>query len=126
MGQFNVTEERPCEGCGNTRPWARHQKKEQFTGRRYEECNRCFDSSIPASPDVYFRQPYWDENLCDYDDPSYDPQRGTFIRSKAHKAYVLKKLGLREDGDKKGGSRAFDPLYSRHAHESLQRRLNHG
>jgi hypothetical protein len=113
--------DKPCETCGNENPWARHSKKERVTGKYYEECNRCFDSSIPSNPDVYFRQPYWDENLWDRDDPSFDPQRGTFIRSKAHKAYVLKKCGLREDGDRNAGGRAFDPLYSRHAHAALRR-----
>ena len=114
-----------CEGCkqDNEKVWAVHPKKEKLSGRVYEECNLCFDGSIPTNPDVYFRQPYWDENISDYDDPSYDPRRGTYIRSKAHKAYVLKKLGLREDGDKRHGARAFDPMYSRVAHESLNRRL---
>lgn len=111
-----------CDGCGNEEAWAVHRKKEAITGRVYEECNRCFDPSIPGNPDVYFRQPYWDENLCDYDDPGYDPQRGTFIRSKAHKAYVLKKCGLREDGDRRGGARKFDPMYSRIAHKNFRER----
>ncbi len=113
-----------CEGCrqDSDRIWAVHPKKEKLTGRVYEECNLCFDSSIPANPDVYFRQPYWDENLADYDDPGYSPQRGTFITSKAHKAYVLKKCGLQEDGDARHGSRAFDPLYHKHAMASLERR----
>ena len=110
-----------CEGCGNEEAWAVHPKKERLTGRVFEECNRCFDPSISGNPDVYFRQPYWDENLCDYDDPSYDPRRGTYIRSRAHKAYVLKKCGLREDGDARGGARKFDPLYSRIAHENFRK-----
>lgn len=110
-----------CEGCGNEDAWMVQPKKEKLTGRVYEECNRCFDASIAQNPDVYFREPYWDENLCDYDDPGYDPKRGTFIRSKAHKAYVLKKCGLFEDGDKKGGARAFDPLYHKHAIDALRR-----
>lgn len=113
-----------CDGCGNEDAWAVHPKKESFTGKIYEECNRCFDPSIPQVPDVYFREPYWDPNLCDYDDPSYDKDRGTFVRSRDHKAYLLKKLNLREDGDRKGGSRAFDPSYHRRAMKSLlERRL---
>lgn len=111
-----------CDGCGNDKAWVIHKKKEKFTGIIYEECNRCFDSEISSTPDVYFRTPYWDENLSDFDDPSYDPARGTFIRSKQHKAYVLKKCNLQEDGDKKHGWRAFDPMYSKHAQNSLTRR----
>lgn len=111
-----------CSGCKNDNAWAVHPKKEVLTGRVYEECNLCFDSSIPSHPDVYFKEPYWDENLSDFDDPAYDPKRGTFIRSKAHKAYVMKKCGLREDGDRKHGWRAFDPSYSKRAMESLNNR----
>ena len=103
-------DERPCESCGNTNPWARHSKRERLSGRYYEECNRCFDPSIPSNPDVYFRQPYWDEHLCDYDDPSYDVSRGTFITSRAHKAYVMKKLGVQESGDRRHGSLNFDTV----------------
>lgn len=122
MAVRDEAEERPCEGCNNPKPWARHSKKEALTGKYYEECNRCFDPSIPSNPDVYFRQPYWDENLCDFDDPSYDLQKGTFIRSKAHKAYILKKLGLSEAGDARKGSRNFDPISHKYAQASLKRR----
>jgi hypothetical protein len=110
-----------CTGCGNSDAWTIHKKKETYTGKVFEECNRCFDSSISGTPDVYFREPYWDENLSDFDDPGYDPRRGTFITSKSHKAYVLKKCGLREDGDTIHGSRKFDPGYSREAHKNFRR-----
>lgn len=113
-----------CSGCGNANAWVIHPKKEKLSGRVFEECNVCFDTSISHTPDVYFRVPYWDENLNDYDDPGYDPKRGTFIRSKQHKAYVLKKCGLREDGDARHGARAFDPAYSRAAHENFRRQQN--
>ena len=99
-----------------------HPKKEALTGRVYEECNRCFDKSIPANPDVYFRGPYWDENIHDLDDPSHDRVKGTFITSKAHKAYAMKKCCLVEAGDRRGGSNNFDPIAARHAAKSLTRR----
>lgn len=115
---------KPCEGCGNPNPWARHPKKEALTGKVYEECNRCFDPSISSRPDVYFRGPYWDPHLYDFDSPGFDPKRGTFVTSKSHKAYLLKKLGLREKGDPVHGSTGFDPISHRHAMNSL-RRNNH-
>jgi len=115
-----------CAGCNNENAWVVHPKKEKLTGKVYEECNRCFDASLSSHPDVYFREPYWDENLNDYDDPSYDPQRGTFIRSKQHKAFVLKKCGLREDGDRKAGARAFNSFYSQLAHKNFKEAQNHG
>ena len=110
---------KPCEGCGNPDPWARHPKKEAFTGLVYEECNRCFDSSISRNPDVYFKEPYWDENLYDYDDPGFDPRRGVFVTSRAHKAYLLKKLSLHEGGDRRHGANHFDPISHKHAVKSL-------
>ena len=119
---MNHGEVKPCEGCGNPNPWARHPKREAYTGRWFEECNRCFDPSIPQNPDVYFRQPYWDENLHDLDSPGYDPRRGTWITSKAHKAYVMRKLGLKESGDWHHGKRNFDPIAHKHAMASLERR----
>lgn len=113
---------RPCESCGNLDPWARHPKKEALTGRVYEECNQCFDSSVASNPDVYCPVGgYWDTHLYDFDDPTYDPQKGLFIRSKQHKAYVLKKMGSREAGDRVAGKRSFDPISFKHAEASLRR-----
>ncbi len=94
-----------CNGCGNSEAWAVHNKKENLSGKIYQECNKCFDQSIPENPDVYFRKPYWDEQLLDYDDPTMDPTRGTFIRSKQHKAWLMKKLGVREAAYKTHGFR---------------------
>ena len=112
-----------CEGCQNENAWIVHPKTEKLTGRRYEECNRCFDSSIPSNPDVYFREPYWDENIHDQDDPFHDWKKGTFITSKAHKAYVMKKCCLKESGDRHHGTNNFDPIAARHARESLNRQM---
>src|SRR5258706_12434652 len=92
-----------CKGCGNPEPWSVTNKKESISGRIYQECNRCFDPTISRNPDVYFKVPYWDENLMDWDEPSCNNNTGTFIRSKQHKAYVMKKLGVREAPDKKHG-----------------------
>lgn len=115
---------RPCEGCGNPDPWARHPKKEALTGQVYEECNRCFDSSVSSAPDVYCPAAgYWDPMLFDFDDPTYDPRKGLFVRSKAHKAYVLKKMGVREAGDTVSGRRNFDPISHKHAMASIGGRL---
>lgn len=112
---------RPCEGCGNPDPWARHPKKEAMTGKVFEECNRCFDPSIPSNPDVYFREPYFDPHLVDFDDPGFVPGKGTWVTCKSHKAFLMKKLGVRENGDFHHGSRNFDPISHRHAEESLKR-----
>ncbi len=99
-----------CRGCGNNEAWSVTTKKEAVTGNIYYECNKCFDPSIPNNPDVYFKGPYWDEHLLDWDDPSCNNTKGTFIRSRQHKAYVLKKLGMREAGDRRRGYRNEDVL----------------
>ena len=111
-----------CNGCQNPDAWIVHPKTEKLTGRRFEECNRCFDSSIPSHPDVYFRQPYWDETIHDQDDPSHDWKKGTFITSRAHKAYAMKKCCLQEAGDRRHGTNNFDPIAARFARESLEKR----
>lgn len=90
------------------------------------ECNNCFDASIPDFPDVYFREPYWDDNLHDQDDPSYRPDKGVWVTSKAHKAFLFKKLGVREAGDRVHGSTGYDPVYARVARENFERSLRHG
>lgn len=87
------------------------------------ECNRCFDASISDNPDVYFRAPYWDDNLHDLDDPSYDPKKGVYVTSRAHKAYLFKKLGVREAGDRVHGTTGYDPLYAKHARANFERSL---
>lgn len=115
-----------CLGCGNERPWMKRFVKEKLTGKKYMECNRCFDASVSECPDIYFRGPYWDDNLHDQDDPSYDPERGTYVTSRAHKAYLFKKLGVREAGDRVHGATSYDPVYSRYAHENLRKGVKYG
>jgi hypothetical protein len=115
-----------CLGCGAQNPWMTRMKKEKLSGRKFMECNRCFDASIPENPDVYFRQPYWDDNLHDQDDVSYDPEKGVYVTSKLHKAYLFKKLGVREAGDRVHGTTGYDPTYARIARENLQKGVTYG
>lgn len=110
-----------CLGCGNGDPLYKRHIKEKFTGKYFDECERCCDSSVASNPDVYFKAPYWDANIHMPGDPGYDPDRGTFVTSKVHKAYLLKKMGCREAGDRHHGSNGFDPITARHAEESLRR-----
>lgn len=112
-----------CLGCGHQNPWSVKWKKEKLSGRKFMECNNCFDASIPDHPDVYFKEPYWDDNLHDLDDVSYDPERGTFVTSRKHKAYLFKKLGVREAGDRIRGATSYDPTYARIARENFNKSL---
>jgi hypothetical protein len=113
-----------CLGCGNQNAWMIRWVKEKFTGNKFMECNQCFDASISECPDVYFRQPYWDDNLHDQDDPNYDPEKGVFVTSKKHKAYLFKKLRVREAGDRVRGATTYDPVYARVARRNFERSLN--
>ena len=64
-----------------------------------------------SQPDAYFRIPYRDPNLVDVNDPR--TRDGIFIESKRHKAEVMKKLGVREVGDRVGGARKEDKALQR-------------
>lgn len=70
-------------------------------------------------PDVYFKEPYWDENLGNQDEPG-----AKFVSSRAEKAYLLKKNNLQEAGDRVHGATSYDPRYSRTAHENFRRNTN--
>ena len=100
-----------CLGCNYKEAWIVHTHT-TAGGAILQSCNRCMVITVPQNPSVYFKAPYWDYNLHDMDDSNYDPKRGTYITSKQHKAYVLKKLNLQESGDKEHGGRNWDKKLS--------------
>ncbi len=53
--------------------------------------------STPTIPDIYFRRPYLDEQLSVGSAP-------ILVRSRGHKAALMKQLGVREAGDRQRGS----------------------
>lgn len=77
----------------------------------------CVDAGVGrGSPDVYFKESYYDENLSSEEYPG-----SKFITSKREKQYWLNKCNLREAGDKVHGANSFDKISHRHAMESLTR-----
>jgi hypothetical protein len=70
-------------------------------GGRIECCDKCgqLDNS-GCEPDVFFREPYFDEHLGNKVHP-----HGQWVFSKRHKARLLKEQGLVESGDRIHGSR---------------------
>jgi hypothetical protein len=81
----------------------------------------CISDSVGrGSPDVYFKEPYFDPNIASPNHPGHE--NGTFIESRMHKAMLMKKFDIREAGDARHGSRNFDPIAHRHAMESLRRK----
>jgi len=94
-----------CGGCGNKDAY----RYKMRNGVEY--CNACANLGALAQPDAYFRGPYLDTNLVDVNDPK--GRDGTFITSKRHKVEVMKKLGVREVGDRVGGARKEDKALQR-------------
>jgi hypothetical protein len=86
--------------CGNENAYhlqGRWNKKE----KKFEEvCDRCSCLDGYAMPDVYFKEPYFDEHLADAKSP-----HGTWVNSKGHKKEVMKRMGLFEAGDRIHGAR---------------------
>lgn len=96
----------PCQGCGN--PHWFHSKITFGKHGMREECDRCSSVTFSGNPDVYFRESYLDPNLLDPDSKNPQDWKGTHIHSRQQKADLMKKLGVREAGDRVRGARS-DP-----------------
>jgi hypothetical protein len=91
-----------CGACGNEKAYHVQIKFTKKDGK-LESCDRCGASSLPANYDVYLGTKggiQREENLA-------DPETGHPIpyTTKAEKAAIMKRLGLKESGDKVGGAR---------------------
>lgn len=87
-----------CSGCNNQ---SAHRLSYSKHG---ETCDRCGSLGAFKFSDVFFDQKkgeYFDPNITD---PVKAPF-GTLIRSRQHKAEVMRQNGLKEVGDKRHGSR---------------------
>ena len=101
----------PCKSCG-TSDYYYFKLCVNDKGDSYEECSNCSRGPMPSlSPDVYFDAKkgtnQTDPNLC-------DRRSGPIpFSSKREKAAVMKRLGVREAGDKEHGSRNWDKKQSK-------------
>ncbi len=86
-----------CNGCGNK---AAYRVSFSSAG---ESCDRCGAASMNSFrfSDVFFQKPGFEPHLAD---PEKSP-KGTFVRSREHKAMLMRTLGVREVGDKVHGAR---------------------
>ena len=84
-----------CEGCGNANAMRLSYSKHG------ESCNACGDPCKFRFSDVYFKGGYFDEHIA-HDTKS---PFGSEVRSREHKAALMKEYGLRERGDKIHGAR---------------------
>ena len=68
-----------------------------------ESCDKC--GGVGMSPfkfsDVYFKAPGFEPHLAD---PEKSP-KGNFVRSREHKAQLMREIGVKETGDKVHGAR---------------------
>ena len=85
-----------CEGCGNKDA---HEWKFSSSG---QSCNACRPAaSTFRFSDVFFQKPGFEPHLAH---PDHSP-KGNFVRSREHKAALMRELGVRETGDKVRGAR---------------------
>ena len=68
-----------------------------------EACDACSKSTMSAFrfSDVFFQKPGLEPHLAH---PDHSP-KGNFVRSREHKAVLMRELGVREVGDKVHGAR---------------------
>lgn len=101
----------PCLSCGAS-DYFYYRAIFGNKGERYDECSQCSKGSIPSlSPDVFFDK----SKGANQTDPNLvDRYKGKIpFSSKREKAAILKRLKLREAGDKEHGSRVFDKKASK-------------
>ncbi len=101
----------PCATCGST-SYYYWRSKFFADGTNAQYCSDCSTGGVPSlSPDVFF-DPRKGSNQVD---PNlHDRYTGAIpFSSKREKAAIMKRLGLREAGDKEHGSRNFDRSSSR-------------
>lgn len=96
----------PCKNCGSL-SYYYWRVSVNDKGDTYEECSECSKEGAPClSPDVYFDGSkgafQTDPNICEKSGQQIP------FSSKREKAAILRRLGLREAGDKEHGSRNFD------------------
>ena len=85
-----------------------------------DSCDRCSDQ--PAIPLHDCFVPVGGMHFEGLSHPDFPESRGGhFCPDKATKAYYLKKYGLQESGDRRGGTNNYDPIAARHARESLRK-----
>jgi hypothetical protein len=113
-----------CDGCGNEhairlRTYFDNVPGETTNKQMKEVCDKCGTvCNTTACPDVYFKEPYFDEHLGDQKHPY-----GQHIKSKAHKARIMREQNVHEYGDRVRGARAaFDPRTSERNLQAIKSR----
>lgn len=81
--------------CGNTEA---HRLSYSIGGK--ETCDKCGNIGTFRFSDVYFKGPYFDTNLA------HDKKAplGQMVRTREHKAAIMRELGVTERGDRRHGA----------------------
>ena len=90
-----------CDNCGN-----REARRMRFCLNGAFGCDHCLGLGATRMPDVFFKGAYLDPNLIDVNKP--EQKDGVWIESRRQKAEIMERLGVREAGDRKHGSRPYD------------------
>ena len=108
-----------CRACGNESAY-RVRTVLSAELKPLDRCDRCSGEAALPLYDVYV--PVGGMHFEGLSHPDFpESYGGTFCPDKATKAHYLKKYGLTETGDRKGGTNNYDPIAARHARESLNR-----
>lgn len=83
-----------CNGCHNNEAY-----RLSYTPSG-ETCDKCGASSGFKFSDVFFKGEYFDPHIADYK----KSPGGNLIRSREHKAQLMREIGITECGDKRHGS----------------------
>lgn len=95
-----------CDSCGNDAAY-------RLSFSEYGVCcDRCGRLGNASQPDVFFNGPYRDPHLIDPCNRD-EIKNGRLITSKREKAEIMKKLGVHEVGDRRGGMRLEDKFMQR-------------
>lgn len=84
-----------CNSCGNKEAY---RVSYSASG---ESCDGCGNLGMMKFSDVYFNKEYFDPHIAHDTKAPY----GTHIKSRQHKADVMREYGLTEKGDKVHGAR---------------------
>lgn len=107
-----------CRGCGNEQAYNVHTTYDD--GHIEDVCDQCGVQTMTPVVDAYFNGEGTHYGIYD--------ENGTVVNitSKTHKAYWMKRMKVREAGDRRHGAINFDPVYSRIARENYRTYLATG
>jgi len=106
-----------CRTCGRD---SYHIITRYTDGRLEDTCNQCGNHQMAPVYDCYFDKPGTHYNIYD------EKGNAVFIGSKGEKSYWMKRMKVREAGDRIHGASSYDPTYARVAQRNFREQLEKG